>query len=61
MDNKEKIFEGGVDIILHRLDAAAKAVGEALETSLGDLAEKVAALVWFKFLLRLTLALFRSK
>ncbi|RXW25223.1 hypothetical protein EST38_g555 [Candolleomyces aberdarensis] len=40
-DNKEEIFEGGADVILDRLDASAKAVGEALETSLGDLAQKV--------------------
>ena len=46
---------------MDRLDATAKAVGEALEAPLGDLAEKVAALVWFKFLLRLTPILFRSK
>ncbi|KAJ2931653.1 hypothetical protein H1R20_g5445, partial [Candolleomyces eurysporus] len=40
-DNKEEIFEGGADVILDRLDESAKAVGEALETSLGDLAQKV--------------------
>ncbi|TFK28807.1 hypothetical protein FA15DRAFT_753191 [Coprinopsis marcescibilis] len=40
-ENKSDIFEGGADALLSRLDSAAGSIGEALDNSLGDLAQKI--------------------
>ncbi|KAG6820103.1 hypothetical protein H0H93_005415 [Arthromyces matolae] len=42
MDNtKDDIFDDGADIVMDRLTKAADAVGETLDTSLGELAQKI--------------------
>lgn len=38
---KDEIFSAGSDLLLERLSTAAKAVGQALDTSLAQLAQKV--------------------
>ncbi|KAG6918940.1 hypothetical protein DXG01_010595 [Tephrocybe rancida] len=38
---KDDIFDDGADVVMDRLTKAADAVGEALDTSLGELAQKI--------------------
>ncbi|KAG6857365.1 hypothetical protein H0H87_005668 [Tephrocybe sp. NHM501043] len=40
-DCKDEIFDDGADVVMERLTKAADAVGEALDMSLGQLAQKI--------------------